>query len=188
MPRLVSCRACGYRISKAAAVCPNCGDQTGYRPTSLLTKTFAWLFALAAVTAFMVSAFSGGRDRLTASVELPSHIAPTDLEDAAESGPKPVRNGNKRSLAVSRDRFDGDWPLVVDSAEIHCEPNLRAPSLQVATVTVAGRTFALNGTAKGAGYAELGPYQLDSEEIPGTKVSSGDLLDTARRLCLASGF
>ena len=85
---------------------------------------------------------------------------------------------------MSRATFKGDWPLVVQTATLRCA---QLPGtggrLQIATVETSMGTFALNGTAKGQGYRELGPLWLESETNPGARVSASDMINAALALC-----
>lgn len=85
--------------------------------------------------------------------------------------------------AASRTVTDADvlpWPLVSRSGILRCEP---AGELQIVTIETAGEVYALNGTARARGYADIEPIWLDNVDIPGAKVSIGALIDTGRALC-----
>lgn len=84
---------------------------------------------------------------------------------------------------VKRDSFEaivGDWPLTVDSAVVACGVRNK---LSVG-VTVNGKKYALNGTAKTfEGWSPLDAIWAPNPEIPGSKVNVGDLIDYAARKC-----
>lgn len=113
--------------------------------------------------------------------ERPNGSAPSNQGAVAE--PAVVATGVQRR-AVTRDTFQGDWPLVVDEATLQCAPvTVASRDAEIATVVAGGKTYALNGTAHGEGYADLGGMWLDNEDAPGAKVSVSDFIDAARDLC-----
>lgn len=103
--------------------------------------------------------------------------------DKPRSGQATVHDGR---AAVTRSDFAGDWPVVVDAATLQCyqRTNAGRPT-EVATVVISDRTYALNGTARNAGYPDLGAMWLDNESNPGAKVSIADFIDAARALCIS---
>lgn len=46
-----------------------------------------------------------------------------------------------------------------------------------------GQTYALNGTARSRGYAEIDPIWRDNSAIPGAKINIGPLIDLANQQC-----
>lgn len=80
--------------------------------------------------------------------------------------------------AVSRNTFDGEWPLTVDHGRLRCEP----PSILL-FVEPGGTKRALNGTALMAGYPWINPIWKRTPNQLTPKVYIGDLMDAARKLC-----
>lgn len=98
------------------------------------------------------------------------------------------RSGNRFAMYVTRDTFDGLWPLVPDRATVLCERSTIDPRYELASVIIGDREYALNGTARmQRGYAELDAMWLDNEDIPGAKVSIGPLIAATRAICSPRG-
>ncbi|MCW2537469.1 MAG: hypothetical protein JWQ26_3168 [Modestobacter sp.] len=82
---------------------------------------------------------------------------------------------------VSRAEFEGEgrtWPLTVDRGTLDCEPANRV------IFTADGTTYAVNGTAKGAGeWPDIDPIWADDGSGLGLKVDIGDLIGAGLALC-----
>ncbi|SKC77661.1 Protein of unknown function [Krasilnikoviella flava] len=70
-----------------------------------------------------------------------------------------------------------DWPLSVDSVTYMCGEG------NAIIVKADGELYALNGLAKGQGYADLDPIWLDDPEVDGLKVDAGSLTDYVLEQC-----
>jgi branched-subunit amino acid aminotransferase/4-amino-4-deoxychorismate lyase len=101
---------------------------------------------------------------------------------SAEADPAP-RN-KTRSIEISAATWDGQWPLVHRSATLSCERI--TPRLTAVTITVKGRTYAVNGTAKAQasrrGWHSFDDIWLVDEERPGARVSH-DLIERGIEAC-----
>lgn len=80
---------------------------------------------------------------------------------------------------VSQSEFGDSWPLTVDSGEIECIDTY------FMVFRSGGETYALNGLAKGQGYADITPIWKDNPKIPGAKMDISPL--TMRGLALRDG-
>ena len=101
--------------------------------------------------------------------------APTSTT-GSEPGSTTEANG-----AVSRDDFGSDWPLTVASGTLACAGS---GGVGAATFTTSGKTYALNGIAKGqhAG-VDIDPIWAANLGIPGAKKDIGVLINKALTLC-----
>lgn len=82
-------------------------------------------------------------------------------------------------VVTARD-LGADWPLTVDSATLACDGS---DGMGDATATVNGKTYALNGLAKGAGLPPIDEIWKADPDLPGLKKSIGPLIDRALELC-----
>ncbi|WP_257387845.1 YebY family protein [Tahibacter caeni] len=82
---------------------------------------------------------------------------------------------------VSKSDLGDRWPLTVDSGTLRCRP-FRG-NLQILTIEVDGKVWAVNGTAIGQGFPEINPIWKGNPEIPGAKINIGPLIDLAKSLC-----
>lgn len=73
----------------------------------------------------------------------------------------------------------GEWPLTVDAGTVRCDPGNRL----VFTPEGDETEYALNGLAKGAGFADIRPIWKDDPQFEGLKVGIGDLIDYGLELC-----
>ncbi len=78
---------------------------------------------------------------------------------------------------ISRQTFDGVWPLTVEFGTLRCERAFsvvfRAPD---------GTDYAVNGLAA-SDYPEIRPIWADDPSIPGSKINIGPLIDLGLTLC-----
>jgi hypothetical protein len=76
----------------------------------------------------------------------------------------------------------GQWPFSVASGVVDCKPQGPAG---IATFKPDGSdiVYALNGTAKSAGYPDPDPIWLDDPSTPGAKIDIGWLADYALAIC-----
>jgi hypothetical protein len=115
--------------------------------------------------------------------KLPVALSTTILALLAGCGSSESGGGSSGSggVDVSRSAFTTagkKWPLTVDSGTVACESGHRV------TFTSAGKTYALNGTAKGDGrWADIGPIWADDGSGMGLKVDIGDLIDAGLARC-----
>src|SRR3569623_1217965 len=80
--------------------------------------------------------------------------------------------------------YGSDWPLTVDSADVHCYPS--PGGYNYVTVTINGTEYAVNGTARGAGkWADFNGsgYWRKDPDFKGLKVSIGPVIDAGLALC-----
>lgn len=108
-----------------------------------------------------------------------------------QSATSPVRTSASPTAIVSRMDFEKrglKWPLAVEEASLGCTDQSR-------WVHVDGKRYALNGTAKGHGYAPLEPIWAVDRKMaemlekagapnePPLRVSVGDMIEEAGKLC-----
>ncbi|MFD4952155.1 hypothetical protein [Streptomyces sp. NPDC058451] len=80
-------------------------------------------------------------------------------------------------LAVTASRFT-EWPFTVSAGVLRCEGGA------VTFEPPGGPRYAVNGTAKGAGYAAITPIWADDETLGyGLKVDISEVLDEGLSLC-----
>lgn len=88
------------------------------------------------------------------------------------------------SSEVSKGNFEGEWPLTVDGGTLDCQNEAGA---RLVTITSAGKTYALNGTARGKakqrGWSEVDSIWKDNPEVSGLKINIGPLVDFGLSLC-----
>lgn len=140
--------------------------QTGPRPFSTGEKVTALIVASIVGLACLQSC-GGGSDE---SDEQVSTATPTVTVGAA--------GGDSHTLAVTSTRF-GEWPFTVAAGTLRCrlgsEVTFEAPD---------GAEYAVNGTAKDAGYPSIEPIWADDENLGnGLKVNISEVLDKGRTLC-----
>lgn len=91
------------------------------------------------------------------------------------------------SAKISKADLEFDWPLTVDAGVLTCEPLPGNAKLQLVTFTTNGKTYALNGIAKGhvksRGWGEIGPIWKENASVPGTKMGIGPLITRGISLC-----
>jgi hypothetical protein len=91
------------------------------------------------------------------------------------------------SANISKSQFKDQWPLTVDSGTLKCEPAPTSLKVQFVTFTSGGKTYALNGIARGQakqrGWKEIDPIWKDNPEIPGAKINIGPLITLGLTLC-----
>ncbi|MEX0605782.1 MAG: DUF2511 domain-containing protein [Marinobacter sp.] len=80
-------------------------------------------------------------------------------------------------LEVSKGEFDGSWPFTVDSGVVDCFDG------EAAVFKAEGQSYQLNGYARSRGYAPIDPIWKDNPDIPGAKVSVGDMINLALKQC-----
>jgi hypothetical protein len=88
--------------------------------------------------------------------------------------------GSSEGVEVSRSDFGSSWPLTVDSGTLRCEGQKGAGAV---VINADGTDYAVNGTAKGQGYADIDPVWADDPELAGLKISIGPLIDRGLSLC-----
>ena len=109
--------------------------------------------------------------------------------------PAPIR-GQQASPAPSGPEvkaadFGARWPLTINSGTLRC--NYPVPgnhSATALTISAGGKTYALNGTARGHaaknGWLEINPIWRDNPGIPGTKIPITPLIERASQLCTSA--
>ncbi|MCE8025240.1 DUF2511 domain-containing protein [Billgrantia aerodenitrificans] len=80
-------------------------------------------------------------------------------------------------LEVSRSEFGDTWPFTVESGVVACVDG------QAAIFKSGGKSYQLNGFARSRGYAPIDPIWRDNPDIPGTKVSIGEMIRIALERC-----
>lgn len=87
--------------------------------------------------------------------------------------------------AVNRDTYEGDWPFTADSGMLGCID-------KAAYFDAGDETYALSGfsraysDSKGLGWQPVlveSPFWLADPEIEGTKISVGNMISDALKLC-----
>jgi len=87
-----------------------------------------------------------------------------------------VACGGAAAGQVSRDTFDGGWPLTIESGELRCEPEN-----EVVINAGSDGVYALNGAARGSDSPWLDGYDIMR---PGTVPADlGDLITAGLALC-----
>lgn len=81
--------------------------------------------------------------------------------------------------SVSRSTFDGDWPLTVESGELHCFRG-DGGRLKVVMEAPDGGVYALNGTARAESGWIDGYDILEADAIP---ADLSDLIERGLTLC-----
>jgi len=76
----------------------------------------------------------------------------------------------------------GQWPFSVPSGTVDCQAQGSA-SVVTFKPTGAGIVYALNGTAKSAGYADPDAIWLDDPAVPGAKINISWLTDYGLAIC-----
>lgn len=108
-----------------------------------------------------------------------SQVVPDSRQQAVPAQTQAAAPTSPGSQQVTHDNFPGRWPVVARRATLRCESS----DIPVLTVEIGSTRYALNGTARTMGYADLGAMWLDNDANPGAKVSISDFSDAARRLC-----
>lgn len=80
-------------------------------------------------------------------------------------------------LEVSKSEFGDSWPFTVEGGVVDCVDG------QAAVFKVEGKTYQLNGFARSRGYAPIDPIWKDNPDIPGTKISIGEMIRVALDRC-----
>lgn len=91
-----------------------------------------------------------------------------------------VLTGREGATSISRAQMEeaGEtWPLTVSEVEVVC------PGANRLVVLAEGRSYALNGLAAGAGFADPDPIWADDAEVSGLKADMSDLTDRAAEVC-----
>lgn len=85
--------------------------------------------------------------------------------------PKQPHRRSSSGLYVNRDQFGDKWPFTISEGYVE--------SINYAVVfhTIDGKTYALNGIAKGKGYHDIGPIWRPDPLYSGQKISVGPLID-----------
>jgi len=89
-------------------------------------------------------------------------------------------NGGPKEAVANRDVatvMDEEWPLTVDEGTILC------PGGGQLVFEVDGIEYALNGLAKGAGYADIEPIWRDDPDVDGLKVNIEWLISYGNTNC-----
>ena len=107
-------------------------------------------------------------------------------DDTSSSGTSSSRSSQVRSsesegesggLPVTASRFK-EWPFTVDVGVLQCEGGA------VTFEPPGGPRYAVNGTAKGAGYPEITPIWADDKTLGnGLKVDISEVLNKGLSLC-----
>ena len=91
------------------------------------------------------------------------------------------------STKIAKTDLENYWPLTVDAGVLNCEYFPGNAKLQLVTFTADGKTYALNGIARGhaknRGWSEIRPIWKENASIPGTKVDIGPLINRGISLC-----
>jgi hypothetical protein len=83
------------------------------------------------------------------------------------------------SVAISAADVSEDWPLTVQSGTLSCD----GPG-SVTFTAPDGTTYAVNGMAKSfSGAPDIDPIWADDPDVPGLKISIGELIERGLALC-----
>lgn len=93
--------------------------------------------------------------------------------------PAAINRAAPAGRTLSAAEFGDAWPLTVKTASVDCIAS-RAPS---AILRVDGKTYALNGVARSAGFKSVALLWRDNPQIPGTKIPLTPLIRAALREC-----
>ena len=89
--------------------------------------------------------------------------------------------GESAGVSVSRDEVGAGWPLTVESGTLRCEGSERFGAIVFTDPD--GNEYAVNGVAKGDGFAPIDPVWRDDPELAGLKVPLGPLIERGLALC-----
>jgi hypothetical protein len=78
---------------------------------------------------------------------------------------------------VKREDYGKDWPFSVEKGVVDCVDR------SAAIFKVGDKSYSLNGTAKGRGYASIDSIWLDDPELPGLKMDVSPMRDLALKQC-----
>ncbi|HEX2161771.1 MAG TPA: DUF2511 domain-containing protein [Thermoleophilaceae bacterium] len=105
------------------------------------------------------------------------------IAHGCDESSRSANQGAENPGAVSRAELGADWPLTVDRGVLSCD----GPG--VVFTTPDGSEYAVNGTAKGAGYADIEPiwredpaYDLPDDGPP-LRVDISPLIERGLELC-----
>ena len=89
-----------------------------------------------------------------------------------------VKSGSSGQALIERQSFEGTWPFTVEEGALSCEGDA------VRFTPTDGRTYAVNGTAKGimGDSADIEPIWADAKG-PAPKKWIGDVIDYGLSLC-----
>lgn len=82
---------------------------------------------------------------------------------------------------VKRSDLGTEWPLNVETGTLRCRPFMS--NLHILTIEANGKVWAVNGTAKGQGYADIEPIWAPNPKIPEARINIGPLIELAKSLC-----
>jgi hypothetical protein len=103
-----------------------------------------------------------------------SSMGTSDARSVSTRAPRTADGGG---LPVSAARFK-EWPFTVDAGLLKCEAG--AVTFEPAD----GPRYAVNGTAKGAGYPDISPIWADDKKLGyGLKVDISEVLNKGLSLC-----
>lgn len=145
-PKLAPCPDCGHQVSRAANACPNCG-RVMRRPNPVRQPPKQYgccgllvIVGLLGFIAVIVSAtLSGIRHRQQG-------------ETTTESAPLPGPVARSGSVVLTPADFGGEWPIRAERLTLNCDPvanPLSGDPLHAITASIDGKTYAVNGTARG---------------------------------------
>jgi hypothetical protein len=80
-------------------------------------------------------------------------------------------------LEVKREDYGKDWPFSVEKGVVDCVDG------SAAIFKVGNKSYSLNGTAEGRGYAPIDPIWLDNPELSGLKINISPMIDLALKQC-----
>jgi hypothetical protein len=103
----------------------------------------------------------------------------------AQAEQYPCGGSESSSACVTRAQFGNRWPYTIPGGVLACSTRFVASyKKQDVTITHAGRTYAINGSARGSGlYAPLEDIWRDNPESPGSKIPEPGLIAKGLSLC-----
>jgi hypothetical protein len=82
---------------------------------------------------------------------------------------------NSNEIEILKETFEGDWPFTVESGTLGCDKSM-------IYFTTNGKTYGINGISKKT-YPEPDEIWADNPDIPGLKISIGDVVNKGMELC-----
>lgn len=169
--KLTHCPTCNREISKEATTCPHCGDNLGHEPSQTTPPQPPGVGKVR----------SGVGAGCLALIALVGIFAAISNRTSPENSSLPNTTGE----FISLEEYGRKWPLTIQQGHLNCRSRTIARyEKKDVTITLDGKTWALNGSARGSGdFLPLEDIWRDNPEIEGAKMSVGDIIGRGLRLC-----
>lgn len=158
---LVTCRECRKRVSNQAERCPHCGiaePGKGQQPTTIRDYVIGTVVLVALLGGFWI-------------LLVPESATP----------PSPSRSRARGPIMITQQDLGDAWPFTVDSGLLDCR------GAGEVVFTVDGRSYAVNGLAKGTKkYDDISPIWsliLTSGSSSDAKKDIGPIITRGLALC-----